>query len=92
MLTQRTWASDEPIELRIAWWGSQSRHDRTIAVIEMFEELHPNIDIVYEFSGWDDHWVKMATQAAGGNMPDIMQQDYARIEEWNDRGLLYAAG
>ena len=81
-------AGDEQIELRIAWWGSQSRHDRTIKVIEMFEELHPNIDIVYEFSAWDDHWTKMATQAAGGNLPDIMQQDYARIEEWNDRGLL----
>ncbi len=80
--------ADEPIELRIAWWGSQDRHDRTIAAIELFEELHPEIDIVYEFSGWDDHWTKMATQAAGGNLPDIMQQDYARIEEWNDRGLL----
>ena len=79
---------EEPVELRIAWWGSQSRHDRTIKVIEMFEAEHPNIDIVYEFSAWNDHWVKMATQAAGGNLPDIMQQDYARIEEWNDRGLL----
>lgn len=81
-------AADGPIELRIAWWGSQSRHDRTIQVIEMFEKLHPEIDIVYEFSGWDDHWVKMATQAAGNNLPDIMQQDYARIEEYIDRGLL----
>ncbi|MFN2199595.1 MAG: ABC transporter substrate-binding protein, partial [Caldilineaceae bacterium] len=81
-------AADEPIELRIAWWGSQDRHDRTIKVIEMFEELHPNISIVYEFSGWDDHWTKMATQAAGGNLPDIMQQDYARLEEWVDRDLL----
>jgi multiple sugar transport system substrate-binding protein len=80
--------AEEQIELRIAWWGSQSRHDRTIQVIEMFEELHPNIDIVYEFSAWDDYWTKVATQAAGGNLPDIMQQDYARIEEWNDRGLL----
>ena len=80
-------AGDEPIELRIAWWGSQNRHDRTIEVIEMFEEMHPNIDVVYEFSGWDDHWTKMATQAAGGNLPDIMQQDYARFEEWVDREL-----
>ena len=79
---------DEPIELRIAWWGSQNRHDRTIAVIEMFEELHPNIDIIYEPSGWDDHWTKMTTQAAGGNLPDIMQQDYARLEEWVSRDLI----
>jgi multiple sugar transport system substrate-binding protein len=75
-------------ELRIAWWGSQNRHDRTIAAIELFEQMHPEIDVVYEFSGWDDHWTKMTTQAAGGNLPDVMQQDYARLEEWVSRGLL----
>ncbi len=80
--------SGDQTELRIAWWGSQNRHDRTIAVIELFEELHPEIDVVYEFSSWTDHWTKMATQAAGGNLPDIMQQDYARLEEWVDRDLI----
>ncbi|HQY91113.1 sugar ABC transporter substrate-binding protein [Caldilinea sp.] len=77
-----------PSELRVAWWGSQNRHDRTIAAIELFEQLHPEIKVVYEFSGWDDHWTKMTTQAAGGNLPDVMQQDYARLEEWVSRGLL----
>ena len=83
--------SGDQTELRIAWWGSQNRHDRTIAVIELFEELHPEIDVVYEFSGWEDHWTKMATQAAGGNLPDIMQQDYARLEEWVESRPDYAA-
>jgi len=76
------------VELRIAWWGSQNRHDRTIAAIELYEQENPNINIVYEFNGWEDHWTKLATQAAGGNLPDIMQQDYARIAEWQQRGLL----
>lgn len=78
----------DTIELRIAWWGSQDRHDRTIAVIEMYEAQNPNVDIVYQFAGWDDYWTQMATQAAGNNLPDIMQQDYARIEEWASRDLL----
>jgi multiple sugar transport system substrate-binding protein len=80
--------SGEKIELRVAWWGSQDRHDRTIAAIEQFEALHPNIDVVYEFAGWADYWTLMTTQAAGGNLPDVMQQDYARLEEWFSRGLL----
>jgi len=79
---------DETIELRISWWGSQNRHDRTIAVIEMYEELNPNIDIIYEFSGWDDYWTRLATQAAGGELPDIIQHDYQRIEEWVASDLL----
>ena len=78
----------DPIELRLAWWGSQNRHDRTIAVIEQFEQMYPNIDVVYEFAGWDDYWTLMTTQAAGGNLADVMQQDYARLEEWVSRGLL----
>ncbi|HRW50115.1 MAG TPA: extracellular solute-binding protein [Caldilinea sp.] len=78
----------EPIELRVAWWGSQNRHDRTIAVIQQFEELHPDVKITYEFSSWDDYWTLLTTEAAGGNLPDVMQQDYARLEEWVSRGLL----
>jgi len=57
-------------------------------VIEMFEKEHPDIDIIYEYSGWDDHWTKLATQAAGNNLPDIMQHDYSRIAEWVGNGLL----
>jgi multiple sugar transport system substrate-binding protein len=78
----------EPIDLRIAWWGGDARATKTIAVIEMFQELYPYITMLYEFSGWDDHWTKLATQAAGGNLPDIMQHDYARITEWVSDGLL----
>ena len=81
-------AAQDQTEVRISWWGSQNRHDRTIATIELYEELNPDIDIVYEFQGWGDHWTKLSTQAAGGELPDIMQHDYARIEEWVANGLL----
>jgi multiple sugar transport system substrate-binding protein len=54
----------------------------------MFMKEHPNIKITYETSNWPDHWTKMATQAAGGNLPDIMQHDYARLEEWVSRGMI----
>ena len=80
--------AQEPTQVRISWWGSQTRHDLTIAAIELYESQNPNIDIVYEFQGWNDHWTKLSTQAAGGELPDIMQHDYARIEEWVNNSLL----
>lgn len=80
--------SQEKIELRINWWGSQNRHDRTIAVIDLFEEQYPNIEVVFEFSGWGDYWTLMTTKAAGDNLPDVMQQDYAYMQEWVGRDLL----
>jgi multiple sugar transport system substrate-binding protein len=54
----------------------------------MYEAENPNVDIIFEFAGWEDHWTKMATQAAGGSLPDVMQQDYARLEDWVARDLM----
>jgi multiple sugar transport system substrate-binding protein len=76
------------IELRVSWWGNQERHDRTIAAIELYEQLNPHVDITYEFSGFADYWTLMTTQATGGNLPDVMQMSYAYITEWTSRGLL----
>lgn len=81
-------ASGQPVELRLTWWGSQARHDKTIKVIEMFQQKYPNIKITYEFAGWADYWTKMTTQAAGNNLPDVMQQDYAYINEWTNKNFL----
>lgn len=78
----------EPVDLRVAWWGGHTRHNITIQVIRMFEELHPHIKMGYEFSGWSDYWTLLTTQAAAGSLPDIMQQVSQAIAEWADRGLL----
>ncbi|MFA6504835.1 MAG: sugar ABC transporter substrate-binding protein [Treponemataceae bacterium] len=82
-------APAKKIELKIAWWGSQARHEGTIKVIELYEKLNPNVHIVYEFAGWVDYWTKLTTMAAGGQLPDVIQQDYARLAEWQSRNLLY---
>ncbi len=81
-------ASGQKVEMRFAWWGSQDRHNRTIKVIEMFQQKYPNISITYEFAGFTDYFTKMATYATGGNLPDLMQQDYATIAQWTSNGLL----
>jgi multiple sugar transport system substrate-binding protein len=78
----------QSVELRFAWWGSQDRHNRTIKVIEMFQQQHPNIKITYEFANFQDYFTKMATQATGGSLPDVMQQDYATITQWTANNLL----
>ncbi|MBR5732401.1 MAG: extracellular solute-binding protein [Lachnospiraceae bacterium] len=66
-------SSDEKITLRMAWWGSQTRHDRTVAVIELYESLHPNIDIEYEPMYFDGYFNKLATLVASNEVWDIFQ-------------------
>lgn len=72
----------DKIELQMTWWGSQTRHDKTIAVVEMYEAENPNVDIVYEFSNFGDYWPLVTTKASGNALPDIMQHDYAFIQDW----------
>ena len=79
---------NEKSQLSIIWWGSQDRHNRTIKVIELYMENNPNVEITYEFSGWNDYWTKVTTMAAGGMLPDIMQQDYSQLYNWKSKNLL----
>ncbi|WP_163538645.1 extracellular solute-binding protein [Gracilibacillus sp. YIM 98692] len=65
--------NEDAITLRVAWWGGQERHDRTLEVIEMYEEQNPNITIKAEYSGFDGYFDKLNTQLAAGNAPDIIQ-------------------
>lgn len=80
--------SAETIELRMTWWGSQTRHDLTTKMIALFEEKHPHIKIKPEYSGWDGYFDKLSTQVAGSNAPDIIQMDYAFLSDYAKRGTL----
>jgi len=74
----------EQITLRFSWWGGDTRHQATIAAIERYMELNPNIVIEYEYMGFDAYYQKLLTQLAGGTAPDISSIDYKWI------GDLYA--
>ena len=81
-------AASGSIQLRMTWWGSQTRHDLTTKVIKLFEEKHPGITIKPEYSGWDGYFDKLTTQVAGSNAPDIVQMDYAFLTDFARRGAL----
>ncbi|WP_299094850.1 sugar ABC transporter substrate-binding protein [uncultured Metabacillus sp.] len=83
-----TGVKDGKIQLRVAWWGSQDRHDKTLRAIQLFEKENPDIHVIPEFTGWDGYWEKLATAAAGKNLPDVIQMDYAKLMEYIDRDLI----
>lgn len=58
--------------LRIMWWGSQTRHDRTLAVLDLFTK-ETGIRFEPEFYGFDDYIAKLNILIASGDAPDIMQ-------------------
>ncbi len=74
--------------LRLLWWGSQERADRTNKALAAYKQVKPDIDIAGEFAGWSDYWPRLATQVAGRNAPDLIQMDYRYIFEYARRGAL----
>ena len=66
-------ASGEQITLRMAWWGSQTSHDATNKVIEMYEEQNPNVHIEAEFYDFDSYFTKLDTLVAADDVWDIFQ-------------------
>jgi len=86
--SQQSTSSNEPIKLRIMWWGSQARHDATLKALEMYQELNPHITFEPEFSGWDGYWDKAATQSAARNLPDIIQMDASYLADYSSRDQL----
>ena len=66
-------SGDEQINLRMAWWGSQDRHDKTIAAIELYESLNPNVKIEYEYYSFDDYFTKLKTLVASDQVWDVFQ-------------------
>ncbi|OXM86729.1 ABC transporter substrate-binding protein [Paenibacillus rigui] len=81
-------AQPKSIELRFSWWGSQGRHDRTLKLIDKFQQLHPNIKIKPEYTSFDGYWEKLSTQVAANNAPDVMQMSILYIKEYSERGVL----
>lgn len=78
----------EPVKLRITWWGSQPRHEITQKVLDLYTKENPHVTFEAVPSGWDGYFDKLATQAAGGQMPDIIQMDYLYMSTFTNNNSL----
>jgi len=74
--------------LRMFWWGSKERAERTEKTNRLFEQKNPGTTIAGETLGWGDYWPRVATQVAGHNIADVLQMDYRYIFEYARRGAL----
>lgn len=80
--------SEEAVTLRVAWWGNQERNDRTVRMLELYTQKHPNVTFEEEFIDWGSYWEKLSVEAAAEELPDIIQMDYSYLLEYQSKGLL----
>ncbi len=64
------------------------RADLYNQAIAAFNEEYPNITVNSTFLTFPEFWEKRQTEAAGGNLPDVMQFDYSYLRQYSENNLL----
>ncbi|MFC5650387.1 ABC transporter substrate-binding protein [Paenibacillus solisilvae] len=85
-------ASGKPgdkVTLRFSWWGSDDRHKATLAALDKYMELNPNIKVEAEYGGFDGYEQKLKTQLAGGTAPDLIQVDQPWLFDISQQGDVF---
>ncbi|WP_243229588.1 ABC transporter substrate-binding protein [Microbacterium sp. CIAB417] len=83
-----TYDPDEKVTLDLAFWGNDVRAELYNEVIAAFNEEYPNITVNSSFLDFPAFWEKRQTEAAGKNLPDVMQFDYSYLRQYAQNGLL----
>lgn len=73
--------------LSMAWWGNQIRNERTQQVLNLYQE-QTGTTVNGQFFNFNDYWSKLQTLAAGNSLPELLQMDYAYINQYAEKGLL----
>ncbi|MEW9121913.1 MAG: ABC transporter substrate-binding protein [Thermotaleaceae bacterium] len=74
------------VNLRFSWWGGDERHEKTLEVIRLYEELNPGVKITAEYGGWQGHLEKITTQILGKTATDIIQINWNWIAAFSKDG------
>lgn len=70
---EKTEIKTEAKELTVAWWGTQTRHDLTLKVIDLFQKKYPNVKVNTQYQAIDGYTDKINVQFSAGNAPDVIQ-------------------
>lgn len=73
--TQGTTESEtppEPVTISFAWWGSETRHNATLAMIDLFQQKYPHVTVETEYGGFDGFIDKYRTRLVAGQGTDIL--------------------
>ncbi|MFH5776009.1 ABC transporter substrate-binding protein [Paracoccus sp. NGMCC 1.201697] len=76
-------------ELRMSWWGGDSRHVATQKALEVCGAKHGHV-IKGEFTGFDGYLEKLTTQMAGGTEADIVQVNWPWLPLFSRDGTGFA--
>ncbi len=82
-------AAQDTVTVRAAGFvESQEQLQQTLNVLERYQELNPGVEISAEFTDYGSYTDRLATEAAGGNAPDMIGANGDIMGEYSRRGVL----
>jgi multiple sugar transport system substrate-binding protein len=73
------------------WWspGTDERYATYFAAVKReFEQLHPDVEVLFQYIPFSEYEQKMATGLVGASPPDVFQSSVYWAEGFYDRGML----
>ncbi|MER7416235.1 extracellular solute-binding protein [Micromonospora peucetia] len=81
-----------PVELSVFWYGEAKRAELTERVLRLYTDRNPRVGFRITWQGPDGYYDRLATQAAGGNVPDLIQLDDSMLTEYARREIVLDLG
>jgi multiple sugar transport system substrate-binding protein len=81
-------AAADPVDMVLGWWGNPTRNEQTTEAIALFESEFPHVSVEEFTVSWGDYWAALGTMALGNQLPDVIQQDWAFLEQYVGNNLL----
>lgn len=64
--------SGDDTDLRASWWGGESRAELFDQIIDNYEATLDGVTFETSFTPFDQYFPKLATEAAGKDLPDVL--------------------
>jgi oligogalacturonide transport system substrate-binding protein len=77
------------VNISFSWWGNDDRNEYTLDAIKDFEKLHKNISVTCNYSEWSGYQTKMDIQMASYTQSDVMQINFAWINQYSQNEDVY---
>ncbi|MFF5070959.1 ABC transporter substrate-binding protein [Micromonospora olivasterospora] len=81
-----------PIELSVFWYGGRERAELTERALRLYVARNPRVGFRVTWHDRVGYYERLATQAAGGNAPDLFQLDDTVLTEYAERKILLDLG
>lgn len=75
--------NDGPVSLKVSWWGGDSRHEATQAVLDAYTTANPNVTLTTNYGAWTGWEDAMSTSLFAGTAEDLIQVNWNWIFNYN---------